>query len=369
MTGSIQTVPGLSKRFLGYRPCCLFRHTLSLSCTGQDAEKMFRPQAHSVQANTGEPGPADSLPGHRALHHKKESEHPQNLASSLWQGPRLRLMPAQQAVPLQHSPAQEAGSATGPACRRQIRQKSETVFRKFAPCDPGQRAEDRPVRNPKQCFGNSCRADRRASRHFRVPDRRTAAQEQSATPQPAEDAPVLWGQAGQAVLCLKLSDMAQAPVAPAEDKAAARTNGQDRKGAMRKGQDTAAQDDGAGDHAYLAFQGLLATACHGKAGFFPCFPAAFQSMGRVPGRLVRKQRVVPCPVARSAGEDEGPGGFGKLNDAHSRQGRSTMPSHALLPFRRVHGHQSAVPAARFVCLWRSHVTGSHRLDPLERTKN
>ena len=91
---------------------------------------------------------------------------------------------------------------------------------------------------------------------------------------------------------------------------------------MRKGKDTAAQDNGAGDHAYLAFQGFLATACHGKAGFFPCFPAAFQSMGRVPGRLFRKQRVAPCPVARSAGEDEGPGGFGKLNHAHSRQGCS-----------------------------------------------
>lgn len=292
------------------------------------------------------PAPADSLPGHRALDHKKEPEHPQNLASSLWQGSCLR-----------HHAC--AASCASPAF-------SCTGSRE---CDLGQRAEDRPVRNPKQCFGNSCRADRRASRHFRVPDRRTAAQEQSATPQAAEGAPVLWGQAGQAVLCLKLSDMAQAPVAPAEDKAAARTNGQARKGAMRKGQDTAAQDDGAGDHAYLAFQGLLATACHGKAGFFPCFPAAFQSMGRVPGRLVQKQRVVPCPVARSAGEDEGPGGFGKLNDAHSRQGRSTMPSQALLPFRRVHGHQSAVPAARFVCLWRSHVTGSHRLDPLERTKN
>ena len=95
--------------------------------------------------------------------------------------------------------------------------------------------------------------------------------------------------------------MAQDPVAPAEDKAAARTNGQDRKGTMHKGKDTAAQDDGAGDHAYLAFQGLLATACHGKAGFFPCFPAAFQSMGRAPwqaGPEATRCSLSCCPKCR-----------------------------------------------------------------------
>lgn len=241
----------------------------------------------------------------------------------------------------------QQGVRPGPACRRQTRQKSETVFRKFVPCGPESFQALSSAGQTNNCPGNRGRPHR-SLRTLLSCGGRTV---RTGSPLPE-------------TVCHGAS-----PCRTSRRQGRSPHQWQDRKGAMRKGKDTAAQDDGAGDHAYLAFQGFLATACHGKAGFFPCFPAAFQSVGRAPGRLFRKQRVAPCPVARSAGEDEGPGGFGKLNDAHSRQGRSTMPSQALLPFRRVHGHQSAVPAARFVCLWRSHVTGSHRLDPLERTKN
>ena len=66
------------------------------------------------------------------------------------------------------------GVRPGPACRRQTRQKSETVFRKFVPCGPESFQALSSAGQTNNCPGN-----------------------RGATPQAAEDAPVLWCQDSQ----------------------------------------------------------------------------------------------------------------------------------------------------------------------------